>query len=233
MCSHLIEVYHSCWLLTPIWTYSQLCCICLFPDYKNISIYLQQSIHDLNKSWLLSFGSRAIRATGLWRPLNYSSQTDDWLLIHSFFWKECLIIIPISTRPTRSCEAKPSRFCTPASQAHQIKRVCQWHFEDGSPKTEEKKMNYVRSLWILHCRGWCPICPSFPVSDKTAIGMCSHWHNTAAVNSSPSFPFPRYHCEQCSAVSCGFSKRKALGDKGRRDDHTVIEWDVYLESGLG
>lgn len=38
-------------------------------------------------------------------------------------------------------------------------------------------MNYVRSLWILHCRGWCPICPSFPGSDKTATGTLSHWHS--------------------------------------------------------
>lgn len=39
----------------------------------------------------------------------------------------------------------------------------------------------------------------------------------------PSFSIPRYHCEQCTVGSCGFSKRKALGDKGRGDDHRVIE----------
>lgn len=37
------------------------------------------------------------------------------------------------------------------------------------------------------------------------------------------FSIPRYHREQCRVGSCGFSKRKALGDKGRGDDHRVIE----------
>lgn len=106
---------------------------------QKLSVFIHQKIvYDLNKWCFLSFGSGAIWANRLWRPLNYSSQTDDWLLIHPFFWKECLIIIPISTRPVRSCQAKPSRFCTPVSQACQIKRVCQWHFEDESPKTEGK-----------------------------------------------------------------------------------------------
>lgn len=105
-----------------------------------ISVFIHhQTVDDLNKSWFFWFGSVTIRANGLWRPLNYSSQTDDWLLIHPFFWKECLIIIPISTRPARSCEAKPSKFCTPASQACQIKRVCQWHFEDGFSKKNRGK----------------------------------------------------------------------------------------------
>lgn len=103
-CFHLIEVNHGSWMCESQ-TYSRLFLV-LFPDYKNISMYLPESLHDLNKSWLLSFVSRAVRATGLWRPLNYSSQTDDWLLIHSFFWKECLIIIPIST-PSR--EKLPSQ----------------------------------------------------------------------------------------------------------------------------
>lgn len=65
--------------------------------------------------------------------------------------------------------------------------------------------------------------PTVPVSDKTSIGIGSQWHNTTEVNSSPSFFIPRYHCERCGVGSCGFSKRKALGDKRRGDDHRVIE----------
>lgn len=77
--------------------------------------YLPESLRDLNKSRLPRFLSGAVRDTGSWRPLNCSTQTDDWLLIHSFFWKERLITIPISTptatpprpppHPTRSCQA--------------------------------------------------------------------------------------------------------------------------------
>ena len=143
MCRFLLDVTHVLSLITAAecWLPSELILsyvvFCLFPQKLSVFIH-QKIVYDLNKWCFLSFGSGAIWANRLWRPLNYSSQTDDWLLIHPFFWKECLIIIPISTRPVRSCQAKPSRFCTPASQACQIKRVCQWHFEDGSPKTEGK-----------------------------------------------------------------------------------------------
>lgn len=164
---------------------------------------------------------------GLW---TIPPRPNDWLLIHPFFWKECLIIIPISTRPVRSCKARQSRFCTPASQACQIKRVCQWHFEDGSPETGRKKMNYVRSLWILHCRGVRPICPPFPVADKAWTGMISQRLNATPLKFTSSLSSPCYHCEQCRMGSCGLSKRKALGDKEEGDDRRVIEWDLHLES---
>ena len=140
-----MAVNQSCWKSAPIWS---LFLVMLFSvcfqstkKKKKKSVFIhQQSVRDLNKSWFLSFGSGAIWATGLWRPLNYSSQTDDWLLIHPFFWKGCLIIIPISTRPARKLQSQAVKiFCTPASQACQIKRACQWHFEDGSPKTEKRK----------------------------------------------------------------------------------------------
>lgn len=132
-------------------TYSQLFLV-LFPDYKNISMYLPESLHDLNKSWLLSFVSRAVRATGLWRPLNYSSQTDDWLLIHSFFWKECLIIIPISTPsreklPSQAVKILHSGF----TGSSKLKGSASDTWRMAHQKLRRiKKMNYVRSLWILH-----------------------------------------------------------------------------------
>lgn len=70
-------------------------------------------------------------------------------------------------------------------------------------------MNYVRSLWILHCRGWCPICPSFPGSDKTATGMLSQWHSWGK-------PVPQFVC-------CGVSHLEASEDNGRRGEETVIQ----------
>lgn len=216
-------------------TYSRLFLV-LFPDYKNISMYLPESLHDLNKSWLLSFVSRAVRATGLWRPLNYSSQTDDWLLIHSFFWKECLIIIPISTPsreklPSQAVKILHSSF----TGSSKLKGSASDTLRMAHQKLRRKKKDELCkiSLNIAFCRGWCPTCPSFPVPDKRAIGMRSGCLNRAEVNSLLSFPIPRYHQERGGAGSGGFSKRKALGDKMRGDDHTVIEWDVYLESGLG
>lgn len=98
---------------------------------------------------------------------------------------------------------------------------------------KKKKMNYVRSLWILHRRGWCPICPSFPLSDKRAIGMRSHWHNTVEVNSSPLFLFAVITVSVRCRLLWVFQEKSFGRDKRRRDDHTVIEWDLYLESRLG
>lgn len=203
---------------------------------QKYEFFFSSSVRDLNKSWFLSFGSRATQASGLWRPLNYSSQTDDWLLIHPFFWTESLIIIPISTCPVRSCKAKPSRFCTPASQPCQIKRVCQWHFEDGSPKQRgEKGMNYVRSLWILHCRGLCPICPAFQLSDKAWIEVRTHWHSTMEVNSSPSLLFPVITLSSADSGPLGFLREKLWEIRGEETirEGGVIEWDLHLESGCG
>lgn len=155
---------------------------------------------------------------------------NDWLLIHPFFWKECLIIIPISTRPVRSCKARQSRFCTPASQACQIKRVCQWHFEDGSPETEEKKdelckisLNIALQRSTSHMPAFSSRRQSMNWNDLTAA-KCSSLKFTSSLS------IPCYHCEQCRMGSCGLSKRKALGDKEEGDDRRVIEWDLHLES---
>lgn len=84
-----------------------------------------------------------------------------------------------------------------------------------------KKMNYVRSLWILHCRGLRPICPPFPLSDKTSIGMHSHWHSIMEVNSSRSLPFPVITVSS-RLVSAGFSKRRASGEI--RGEETIAGW---------
>lgn len=150
-----------------------------------------------------------MRATGLWRPLNYSSQTDDWLLIHPFFWKEGLIIIPISTRPMRSCKAKQLRFlCLLLHRLVKLKGSASDTLRMALQK-QRKKMNYVRSLWILHCRGGCPTCPPFPSSDKTWIGVCSHWHNTAELYSPRLFfKFPVITVSGVQAPPVGF-----LGEK--------------------
>lgn len=129
----------------------------LFPDLQKHQC-LPAPLRDLNKSWL----PRCLSGdTGSWRPLNRSTQTDDWLLIHSFFWKERLITIPIppllpqplpfSLHPTRSCQAV--KISAAASQARQIKGVCLWHFEGSLPKKKKNgggEINYVRSPWILH-----------------------------------------------------------------------------------
>lgn len=115
----------------------------LFPDLQKHEC-LPASRRDLNKSWLPWCLSSAVPQSGSWRPLNCSTQNDGCLLIHSFFWKERLISMPISTptphpplrrpsqhHPTRSCQAV--RVSAAASQAHQIKGVCLWHFEGSSP----------------------------------------------------------------------------------------------------
>lgn len=137
------------------WPKCKLFIFCLFSvmlflfvsNLQNFSsYYLFLSIHDLNKSWLLSFESRAIQVSGLWRPLNFSSQTDDWLSIHSFFWKKCLIIILISAHPMRSCKVKSSRFCAPASQACQNLKGLPVTLWGCLSKNWEKKMNYIRPL---------------------------------------------------------------------------------------
>lgn len=100
-----------------------------------------------------------------------------------------------------------------------------------SKNVGRKKMNYVRSLWILHCRGWCPICPLFPGLDETATGMLSLLHYTAEVNRFSSSP----HCclERRSAGYTGVSEPNAVGDNGRGDDHTVMEWDLCLRNEQG
>lgn len=93
------------------------------------------------------------------QSLNYSSRTNDLLLIYPFFWKGFFITISTSARPARSCEAKPLGLCKPASQACQIKGFCQWHFEGGYPKRERRKWIMQCSLWMLHRSGRCPHTP--------------------------------------------------------------------------
>lgn len=79
---------------------------------------------------------------------------DWWLVINSFILLKGVPHYHPNINPVPREVAKPSRqdFALRLHRLVKIKRVCQWHFEDGSPKTEEekKKMNYVRSLWILH-----------------------------------------------------------------------------------
>ena len=66
------------------------------------------------------FGNRPTNALRIWRPLNYSSQTHNWLLIHPFFWKENLIIILTSARPVRSHHTKQR---TSAPRLHRLVRL--------------------------------------------------------------------------------------------------------------
>lgn len=75
--------------------------------------------------------------------------------------------------------------------------------------------------------------PTVSSRRQARTGMISQWQkNTAALNSPPSIPIPCYRCERRRMGSCGFSKRKALGDKEEGDDRGVIERDLHLESEL-
>lgn len=82
-------------------------------------------------------------------------------------------------------------------------------------------MNYVRSLWILHCREWCPICPLFPDLDETATGMLSLLHNTAEINQFSSLSGRQCCWERHSASDTVVSEPNAVGDIGRS---VFAEW---------
>lgn len=139
---------------------------------------------------------------------------DWWLVINSSILLKRVPHYHPNISPSREKLRSQARqdFCTPASQACQIKRVCQWHFEDGSPKNGEKKDELCKiSLNIALQRKCVPHAHRF--QPQTSIGMHSRWHNTAEVNSSPLFLFPVI---TASSAELGFLREKLRGDKGER-----------------
>lgn len=151
---------------------------------------------------------------------------DRWLVINSsiLFEKRASLSSQYQPVPREVATASSQDFALQLHRLVKLKRVCQWHFEHSSPKSEEKKkMNYVRSLWILHCRGERPTCPAFTVLNKAGIGM--QLHVTEAVNSPPpSFSFCSALSQKGTAESApvGFPREKSFGEI--RTQETTTRW---------